>query len=171
MDENKVSLNDQIKMGLIQEAKPKGYVVNQPVSPARRPVGPVIDVYAENQADTIRYNHVYTSDPMSRAKAYLTKAAGLGFFMGLATLAVLVLARYYPPTWGFFMVFMLYLGVTGFEVILLAGGLALIDWYENPASMEHKKINAGIKLMDKEQQARFIAQYGLTPEEIKRIND
>jgi hypothetical protein len=48
--------------------------------------------------------------------------------------------------------------------------LAMLDWKETPSAIEWQRTNGYLDLMKREQKARLMKLYGLTMDEIERLD-
>jgi hypothetical protein len=160
---NKVTLQEQIEMGLI---KPSSNFVpalrGEVLPPAARPIpnAPVVvDPYAQHSPQIVQQVVKSESDPITRARAMVMKTHLVTAFMALLTLAVMLVTSWYPQNAGGLLIFLIWVGVASLEWLAAFVMLAILDYKETPAAQAWYQMKSYVRFMGKEQDHRLRAMY------------
>ncbi len=165
---NLVTYDQQKQMGLIKPAR--NFVAAEIVPQARQVPATIVDPYAGSNASPVQYivKHEYT--PESRARAMVLKTHQITLFLALLTGALMYVAQAYPTSWHTLPIVLLWVVLASMEWLGAFVVLAMLDWKETPSAIEWQRTNGYLDLMKREQKARLMKLYGLTMDEIERLD-
>lgn len=157
---NKVTVQEQIEMGLLQPGKSS--FVAEVLPPASRPLknAPVVvDPYIAHLPQSVQQVVKTESNPITRARAMVIKTHLVTVFMALLTLAVMLVTSWYPHDAGGLLIFMIWIGVASLEWLAAFAMLAILDYKETPAAQAWYQMKAYVRFMRDEQQHRLRMLY------------
>ncbi len=163
-----VSYEEQQAMGLIKPAR--NFVQAEIVPQVRAVPSTIVDPYAGNNASPVQYVVRHEVTPESRARAMTMKTHQVSVFLALLTGALMYVAQLYPLHWATLPIVLLWLALASLEWLAAFVALAVLDWRETPSAIEWKRTDGYLQLMKREQSARLMKLYGLTLDEIERLD-
>jgi len=140
-------------------------------APAPRPIpSAIVDPYAEHHGSPVQFVSHFQADPETRATALIRKSNTVTLFLALLTGALMYVMQLYPMDAGTLVIFFLWLVIASAEWLAAFALLAVLDWKETPSALEWRRTDGYLALMKREQSARLMTLYGLTEEQIKRLD-
>ena len=162
-----VTYEQQIEMGLIRP-RAANFV---PAAPAPRLIpSAIVDPYAQHHGTPVQFVVHHEVTPETRAKAMVMKTHQVTIFLAVLTGALMWVFQLHPLNAGTLVIFLLWLALASFEWLAAFALLAVLDWRETPSALEWKRTDGYLSLMKREQSARLMTLYGLSEEQVKRLD-
>lgn len=162
-----VSYDQQVEMGLVRPATNR-FV---PAAPAPHKVpNAVIDAYAPYMQPAAQFVVHHEVTPETRAKAMVMKTHQVTIFLALMTGALMYVFSLHPQNTTALVIILLWIALASFEWLAAFALLAVLDWRETPSALQWKQTTGMLSLMKREQSARLMTMYGLSADEIKRLD-
>jgi hypothetical protein len=164
-----VTYEEQVALGLIRPAT--NFVRAEVVPQVKNVPATIVDPYAGSNASPVQYVVRHEVTPESRARAMTMKTHQVSVFLALLTGALMYVAQLYPLHWHTLPIVLLWLALASLEWLAAFFVLAVLDYRETPSAIEWKRTDGYLSLMKREQSARLMKLYGLTLDEIKRLDE
>ena len=162
-----VTYEQQVEMGLI---RPRATNFVTPAPAPRLIPNAIVDPYAEHHGSPVQFVSHFQADPETRATALIRKSNTVTLFLALLTAAAMYVFQLHPIDVSTLVIFFLWLVVASAEWLAAFALLAVLDWKETPSALEWRRTDGYLSLMKREQSARLMTMYGLSAEEIKRLD-